>query len=223
MKKLLGVLLVAVLFLVACGNEANEPENGEEKAGQKPYYVHLIGGPEYHGWFDYLKEKRANAKQNFGDVFIYHKVDSVTDSKELVNEVVGKKTEDYTNLILVGLGPDDYKGGSAEAAEENFNKLKDYVSELADFTLPNDVILMIGNGYPKPAEKTDEHLLWNHEQMRLFLKDQMEETDMIYNFTIKRPLGDENGALNVNMTDEQRYIQLSEDFSTYLTLIKKRI
>ncbi|MFC1810155.1 hypothetical protein ACFLZH_01515 [Patescibacteria group bacterium] len=222
MKKLLAFLVAASVLLAGCGGPEDPTTDLNDIDETLPYYIHLIGDPEYHGWFDNLKEQRANATQSSGDIFIFHKVDSAFDSKELVADLVNKRSDGYVNFIFVGLGPNNYEGGTQEQAEQSFNKNKQFVNELIDLTLYNDVVLLVSNGYPKPADQTDEYLLWNHEQMLLFFKEQMEATYRVYMFSIKRPLGDDAGAL-IDMTDEEKYGSLTNDFITYLTLIKKRI
>ncbi len=220
MKKVLGILVVAGILLAGCVDGVNDLADID---GSKPYSAHLIADPDLHGWLDYLKEQREESEKSYKDIFVFHKVDSTLESKELVKNIVDVKDNNYITLILVALGPDSYKGKSTDIAKKSFNELKSYAQELIDITLDNKVILLIGNGYPKTAEETDEHLLWNHEQMRLFLKDKMEKTNRIYNFSLKRPLSDETGVMDENMTDEERYIELTNDLTTYLTLIKKRI
>jgi hypothetical protein len=222
MKKVMAFLAAGLIFLTACGPTLDE--NGLVDIDEtKPYYVHLIGGPEYQSWFNYLKEQRAKAEQKLPDEFIYHEVKSGLDAKDLVQELVDKKVDGYVNMILVGFGPYDYVGGSSEAAEENFNKNKAYVQSLVDITLNKGVVLLIGNGYPRTADETDEFLLWNHEQMRQFLEDQMYATFRVYNFTMKRALGSNETGIIRDETDEQRNAQLTNDFATYLSLIKKHI
>lgn len=222
MKKVLAFLTAGLVLLTACGTTIDE--NGLVDIDEtQPYYAHLIGGPEYQNWFNFLKEKRANNPQGSDDIFIYHEVVSGLDAKDLIQELVDKKVDGYVNLILVGLGPYDYVGGSQEAAEENFNRNKAYIQSLIDITLDQGVVLFIGNGYPRTAEETDEFLLWNHEQTRQFLQEQMEATYRTYNFSIKRALGSNETGLIRDETDEQRNNQLTSDFRTYLTLIKKHI
>ncbi len=222
MKKVLAFLAAGLVLLTACGPTIDG--NGLVDIDEtQPYYVNLIGGPEYQGWFNYLKEKMANAEQKTDNIFIFHEVNSGLDAKDLVQELVDKKVDGYVNLILVGLGPNDYVGGSQEAAEENFNRNKAYIQSLIDITLDKGVVLFIGNGYPKSAEETDEFLLWNHEQTRQFLQDQMEATYRVYNFSIKRALGSNETGLIRDETDELRNAQLTNDFATYLSLIKKHI
>ncbi len=225
MKKVLAFLAAAGFLLTACGESTQEvDENGLPDIDEtQPYYVHMIGGPEYQSWFNFLKQKRSESKQGSDDIFLYHEINSGLDAKPLVQEFVDNKVDGYVNLILVGLGPYDYEGGSQEAAEVNFERNKAYIQSLIDITLDNGVVLLVGNGYPRTAEETDEFLLWNHEQTRLFLKEKMEETYRTYNFSVKRSVGSNETGLIRDESEEERNAQLTNDFRTYLILIKKHI
>lgn len=226
MKKVLAFLVAGTVLLAGCtGPEVVDPptSNLPEIDNTLPYFAHLIGGPEFYGWFDKLEAARAIATVNTGDVFMFHKVESALESKELVAELTEKKSKDHVNLIFVGLEPNDYVGVSEEEAAASFDTNKAFIQSLIDITLNEGVVLFVGNAYPKSLEETDEFLLWNHEETRLFLKEQMESTNRVFNFTLKRPLGDRDGALNAELTDEDINNVLTSEFGTYLTLAKNYI
>lgn len=225
MKKLLTIFLlcfVSIGLLTACEPGENPNNNLPDIDETKPYYIHMVGAPDFHGWFDYLQNARANAETGTEDIFVYHKVGSVLDSMDLIKDLIDKKNDDYVNMVFVGFDANDQEGGTRENAQANLDRNKAFVQQLVNSALDKGVILLISNGYPKTAEETDEHLLWNHEQMAYFITDFMYENYRIYMFNAKRALSDENEVLK-DETDEQRYAQMTTDLITYLSLIKKHI
>lgn len=220
MKKLLALLVVPMLLLTACGESEPEP-----KPDFNMYNLTFIGGPEYHGWFDDVQEN-MNKTEN---IYTFNKVDSVYNQQDAIQQIVNSKKEGVLNAVLIGFGPNDYVGGTLEAAEENVAKNEAYIDELAAITLPNEVILMVANGFPKLEEESDEHLLWNHVQMKDYLAAKFEETnDYIVNFAIRRSLSYKNDYLRTEFINEDgslnndAYIQLNTDLTTYLGLLSKR-
>lgn len=223
MKKLLALLVVPMLLLTACGDP--EPEISiDDGSKSSAFNLHFIGVSEYNGWFDNMEANSGNAES----VYTFHKVDSAFNQANLVKEILNDKT-DKIDAVFIGFGPNDYVGGTAEAAEENFNNKKAYIEELSSLTLSADFVLMISNGFPKVVEASDEYLLWNYEATRLYLEEKFYETEeRVVNFGILRALSNNTNYLVINFINEEgelnelAFNKLNSDLGVYLGLLSKR-
>lgn len=225
MKKLLAFLIAPVILLTACGGPAEPTITPDDGSNASAFNLHLIGVSEYNGWFDNIAETTEGAET----IYTFHKVDSVFDQTELVKEIINSKNNEYINGILIGFSPQDYIGGTQEAAEENFNTKKAYIEELSTITLPADFVLMISHGFPKLEEESDEFLLWNYEATRAFLEEKFVETEeRIVNFGILRTLSNDTKYLVTDFINEEgelnelAFNKLNADLGMYLGLLSKR-
>jgi len=234
MKKLLAFLMLPAILLAGCGGPETPPDEDPqdnpfynyETEQAKPYSVHYIADDFYQTWFDFMqgRQKESETKHN------YSVITSIYDAKPMVEKIVDEKDDNYITLIFIGIGPDDYEGGTREAAEANLQKNKDFINSLKDITAPADVLLHVSTGFPKAAEETDEHLIWNHEEFRLFVADLRESTnDRVFVFAANRALVNDEGSIKEEYIDENNILneagfsKLTADFLSYLGIIAGRI